>query len=528
MEFKAFTEAMMAFDSDTRKVSKETVLSALKEALEKAYRKQIEIPDALVKVDIDEQTGEISVYQQYKVVEEVEDEELEISLLDARNKQADIQIDDLYNVKMNVDDLGRAAAILAKNVLKQKIREAEKQAVYDEYIDKKDELVMGVIESVEEKFVVVNLGKTLAILKYSDQIPNEKYTEGQKLRLIITEVSKDTKGAQVLVSRSDAKLVKRLFEKEVPEIFQGIVEIKAIAREAGERTKIAVFSKREDVDPIGACIGPKGSRVQVVIEELKGEKIDIFEWSENVIELIRNSLSPAQIIGILPSTTSDKIGLIVVVEDNQLSLAIGKKGKNAKLAVRLTGQKIDIKSRTDMDISGRDWQKEIEIFALELETKIIEKKAKKALEERMKQIADFDAQQAERAKQYEADKPEVSIITDKDKTPVVVAEVKVKKEKKPLKERREYVSKFETLADVSKQAPVKKEEKEKKRAKPETAEERKLKSSEIRKDKDYDVKIEYTEEELKLIEQQEQEEKNAPWEEEVDYDEFEEYYEDEE
>ena len=174
------------------------------------------------------------------------------------------------------------------------------------------------------------------------QIPNETYKEGQKIRLVITEVTKDTKGAQVLVSRADTKLVKRLFEKEVPEIFQGIVEIKAIAREAGERTKMAVFSKRDDVDPIGACIGPRGSRVQVIIEELKGEKIDIFEWRENVIELIKNALSPAQILAVLQS--EEKRGIIVVVEDDQLSLAIGKKGQNVRLAAKLTGWKIDIKA----------------------------------------------------------------------------------------------------------------------------------------------------------------------------------------
>ena len=306
MNVKEFIAALAGIED--RKVSKEIVVEALKEALSKAYKKQIEIPDALVKVDIDEKTGELAIYQQYAIVEEVEDDELEIALSDARKFNPDAQLGDFHNVRKSIDELGRAAAILAKNVLKQKIREAEKQSVYDEYIDKKDEMVIGMIESVEEKFVVVNLGKTLAMMPKAAQIPGENYRDGAKIRVVITEVTKETKGAQVLVSRADAKLVKRLFEKEVPEIFQGIVEIKAIAREAGERTKMAVFSKRADVDPIGACIGPRGSRVQVVIGELGNEKIDIFEWSENTIELIRNALAPASIIGVLQ--TPERKGLI--------------------------------------------------------------------------------------------------------------------------------------------------------------------------------------------------------------------------
>ncbi|MBN2849628.1 MAG: transcription termination/antitermination protein NusA, partial [Erysipelotrichaceae bacterium] len=384
MNFKDFLAAMQAIEGD-RNISKEIVLAALQEALAKAYRKHIEIPDALVAVNIDEKTGEVSLYQQYLVVEEVEDEELEISLADAKAKMQELELGSLYNVKVNIDELGRAAALLAKNVMKQKIREAEKQAVYDEYIDKLDEMVIGMIESVEEKFVVVNLGKTLAMMPKAAQMPNETYKEGQKVRLVITEVSKDTKGAQVLVSRADAKLVKRLFEKEVPEIFQGIVEIKAIAREAGERTKMAVASKRDDVDPIGACIGPRGQRVQVVIEELRGEKIDIFEWSENITELIKNSLSPAQILAVLPS--GEKRGLLVIVDDSQLSLAIGKKGKNARLAVRLTGLRIDIKSKTEVEEQGMNWKKLAQDYAMELEAKQLEKKAQKLAEEKAKLAA---------------------------------------------------------------------------------------------------------------------------------------------
>src|SRR5690554_1342904 len=352
MNVKDLVLAITAIESE-RNISKEIVLSALSEALAKAYRKQIEIPDALVRVDIDEETGDVKLYQQFTIVEEVEDDELEVSLKHAKSVDQALELGDVLEVEQKVDNLGRAAALLAKNVLKQKIREAEKTAIFEEYADKQDEMVIGQIESVEDKFVVVNLGKTLAMMPKGAQMPNERYVEGQKLRMVISEVNKETKGAQVLVSRADAKLVRRLFEREVPEIYEGIVEIKAIAREPGERTKIAVYSKNENIDPIGACIGPRGSRVQVVIEELRGEKIDIFQWSENVPELIKNALAPAQILGVYPATEGK--GLTVIVEDNQLSLAIGKKGKNARLAVKLTGAKIDIKSKTEVEEEGIDW-----------------------------------------------------------------------------------------------------------------------------------------------------------------------------
>jgi N utilization substance protein A len=556
MNFKDFLAAMQALEGN-RNITKEIVLDALNEALVKAYRKHIEIPDALVKVDIDQTSGEVGLFQQYTVVEEVEDDELEISLKDAQVINPEFKVGELHSVKVNIDDLGRAAALLAKNVMKQKIREAEKKAVYDEYIDKLDEMVIGMVESVEEKFVVVNLGKTLAMMPKAAQIPNEIYKEGQKIRLVITEVTKDTKGAQVLVSRADTKLVKRLFEKEVPEIFQGIVEIKAIAREAGERTKMAVFSKRDDVDPIGACIGPRGSRVQVVIEELKGEKIDIFEWRENIIELIKNALSPAQILAVLQS--EEKRGIIVVVEDDQLSLAIGKKGKNARLAVRLTGMKIDIKSRTDIEAEGRNWQKDASDFSLEQEAKIVERKARKLQEERSKQAEveaikqkeyenlnedltlkdDEDLMDTYEEKEFITTVPAQDAVKDvvqKDKSidekPSVKPETKVvekvekpKKERKPLEVRHDYVSKFEAIAD-NKPTPEKKEI-VKRKTKKQEEEERRLRPSELKKDKDYDIKIEYTEEELAEIALKDAVE-NKQWEDEIDFDEFEDYYEDEE
>ena len=475
MNFKELLKAMQTIEDD-RKINKDIVIAALQEALAKAYRKHIDIPDVLVRVDINEHTGKIHVYQQYTVVEQVEDEELEVALEDVKDQG--LQLGDLAETEVDINEIGRAAALLAKNVMKQKIREAEKQAVYDEYIDQLDEMVNGTVESVEEKFVVVNLGKTMALMPRAAQIPGERYTEGQTIRVVITECNRETKGAQVLVSRSDAKLVKRLFEKEVPEIYQGIVEIKAIARDAGERTKMAVVSNNPDVDAIGACIGPRGSRVQVVIDELKGEKIDIFEWSENIGSLIKNALAPAQILAVLP--TEEKRSLLVVVEDNQLSLAIGKKGKNARLAVKLTGMRIDIKTAAEVAEMGIDWKARVK----ELEAEEIRRQAEaKALEAAAAVAEEVEDEEpvveeipvetveepvVEAVEEVAVEEPTVEEVQEEAAVEEVAEEVKeesaveeavaepvkeeVKEEahpKRDIKERREYVSRFERLADAS-------------------------------------------------------------------------------
>ncbi|MBR2685033.1 MAG: transcription termination/antitermination protein NusA [Erysipelotrichaceae bacterium] len=560
MNSNNFVKAIESIEND-RNINKDVVIEALKEALTKAFRKQAESPDADVVVDIDDK-GNITMVQRYKVVETVEFDELEVSLEDAKRLNPSLELGDYYEEDIDVDELGRAAALIAKNVLKQKIREAEKQAVYDEYIDKLDEMVLGSIESVEDKFIVVNLGKTLAIMPKVAQNPNEHYYEGQKLRVVITEVNKDTKGAQVLVSRSDARLVRRLFEKEVPEIFTGTVEIKAIAREAGERTKMAVFSKNPDVDPIGACIGPRGSRVQVIIEELHGEKIDIFEWSDDVEQLIKNALAPAQILAVVPSPEGK--GLLVVVDNDQLSLAIGKKGKNARLAVKLTNSRIDIKTKDELEEKGIDYKQLVFEYAIEQERIKREKAAEELArmkEEQARVIAEREArEQAEETPNiadymdevYEEeaeteDRPiegtmahqeEVTAAEEKAKEPVaeevkeevkeeakeeVKEEVKpAKRTRKPLQERSDYVSKFEDYAGSS--APV--EQKSTKKKKKDEDSDRKARSADIRKDKEYEIKIEYSEEELAEIE-----EYNASleedWDEDIDYDEYDEYYDDE-
>lgn len=570
MNFKEFLKAMQTIEDD-RKITKEIVIAALQEALAKAYRKHIDIPDVLVRVDINEGNGQIHVYQQYTVVDEVEDEELEVALAEVKDKG--YQLGDLVDREVDISQIGRAAALLAKNVMKQKIREAEKQAVYDEYIDQLDEMVTGMIESVEEKFVVVNLGKTMALMPRAAQIPGERYIEGQSIRVVITECNKDTKGAQVLVSRSDAKLVKRLFEKEVPEIYQGVVEIKAIAREAGERTKMAVWSNNPDVDAIGACIGPRGNRVQVVIDELKGEKIDIFEWSDNISELIKNALAPAQILAVLP--TEDKRSLLVIVEDNQLSLAIGKKGKNARLAVKLTGMRIDIKTAGEIEEQGIDWKTMMLQFAAEEQKRLAEQRMAKQLEE-----IEVVSEEAEAEAEAEIETPEVSEAIEEVEETVaelqqaeaepeveveaepetVIEEAEIEAEtmdesanepevkaeevkpqaeqpkkeepvriKREVRERREYVSRFERLADPTQSATSHTEEKAPLRRRRNVREDdRKLRLKDLKKDKDYEFKPVYSEEELEEIRRQEELEAQNSWiEDDIDFDEFDEYYDEE-
>lgn len=536
MDFKAIYRAMNQLE-DNRKISKEIVIEALKEAMAKAYRKHIDIPDVQVRVDINEKNGEMKLFQQYTVVEEVEDDELEISLAEVKRMGLSLELGEFYEKQQPIDDLGRAAALLAKNVMKQKIREAEKQAVYDEYIDLLDEMVIGLIESVEEKFVVVNLGKTMALMPRAAQIPNEIYREGQNIRVVITECNKETKGAQVLVSRADAKLVKRLFEREVPEIYEGVVEIKAIAREAGERCKMAVYSSDPNVDPIGACIGPRGSRVSAIIEELHGEKIDIFEWSENVQELIKNALAPAQVLGVIPS--ADKKSLMVIVDDNQLSLAIGKKGKNARLAVKLTGKKIDIKTRTEVEENGIDWKLAMIEFAAEQQRLAREKAAAKRLEELSAQAEEAEESVEEAVETIEEtvenvveaveEKVEEVVETVKETVAQVVETVKeaveekteepAKRVKKPVVKKDTYVSKFEKIFDSkpaqSEAAP--------KRRKNKQDEDRKLRPAELKKDKDYEFKPIYSEEELEEIKRNEEVDEYEFYDD-IDYDEFDEFY----
>lgn len=531
--------ALLGIESD-RQLTPEIVEEALKEALTKAYRKHIEIPDAYVKTEIKD--GIIHIYHQRVVVEEVEDDELEISLKEAKKVNKDAKLGDMIDEEVDYTQFDRAAVVLAKNVIKQKIREAEKQIVYEEYCDKVDEMVMGTVETVEPKFVIVNIGKTLAMMKKSQQIPGETYYEGQNLLVVITEVNKETKGAQVLVSRATPVFVRRLFEREVPEIYQGIIEIKAIAREPGERCKIAVYTHNENIDPIGACIGPRGSRVQMIINELHGEKIDIFEWSDNIADLIKNALSPSEAIAVIPNENV-KDGLIVVVPESQLSLAIGKRGKNARLAVKLTNRKIDIKSDAEMEEAGIDYMAISKAMQEEYEAKKAKERAYKQQQriEELNQtpteienvdVADFTydddvlldteedmpLQNTTTLFEKEQEKKEL----DEMEEAARIAKAK-RKEKASIAPSTEYTSKFENFADVSNKqetAPVK--SKKKQEEVKETADKHDL--SEVKQQFEQ-MKPIYSEEELAEIEAQQMEEENV-WDEDVDYEEFDEYYDD--
>ena len=419
LKYKKMIEALNAVEEE-RNIPAEVILEALKEAMAKAYKKDAELTDIDVVAEINEKKETIDLYQNYRVVEEVEDDELEISLEDAREIKADAQLDDIISRPIEITTMSRAAASLAKNVMRQKIREAEKVAVYDEYIDQLHEMVLGVVESVKDKFTLINLGKTVAMMPHSAAIPQERLQEGQKIRVVITEVNKDTKGSQVLVSRADPILVKRLFEKEVPEIFQGIVEIKAIAREPGERTKMAVMSHNPEIDPIGACIGPRGSRVQVIIEELSGEKIDIFQWNDDLTELVKNALAPAEIVNVLPG--EDERSLLVIVDDDQLSLAIGKKGKNARLAVKLTNHKIDIKTREEIEDMGLDYDQ----LVLEAEARreqMRKEAARKELERLEAENREAEERRQQAAAKLAAERAEREDIPEEDDIPEEMQEV---------------------------------------------------------------------------------------------------------
>jgi len=328
--------------SKEKGISKEQLFNALDAALVSAYKKNYGSNNSNVKVLIDRETGAINVYSLKTVVEEVENDQLEIGLEEAKDLNLKLQLGDVAELKVIPKDFGRIAAQTAKHVVVQKIREAERGIIYDEFITRENELVTGLVQRKEKNNVYFDLGKTEAVLESKEQVAGETYNINDRVKTYIVRVEKTTKGPQIILSRTHPGLVKRLFELEVPEIQDGVVEIKSVAREAGSRSKIAVYSYDENVDPVGACVGQKGQRVQVIVDELRGEKIDIIEWSEDPVDFVASALSPAKIIEVNINKEA-KIAQVLVAE-NQLSLAIGREGQNARLAARLTGWKIDIKS----------------------------------------------------------------------------------------------------------------------------------------------------------------------------------------
>jgi len=334
-----FLEALEQIEKD-KGINKEILIEAIEAALVSAYKKNYGTTQN-VKINIDRETGEVKVFSQKTVKEDVLNPLLEISLVEAKKINPLVKVGDIISVEVKPKNFGRIAAQTAKQVVMQRIKEAERNIIYEEFAGRETDLVTGIILRTEKKNVIIDLGKTEVILPPTEQIPNEVYNTGERIKVYVLEVKKTTKGPQITVSRSHPGLIKRLFELEVPEIYEGIVEIKSIAREAGSRTKIAVHSRDENVDPVGACVGQKGTRVQTIVDELKGEKIDIIKWSKDPAEYISNALSPAKVLKV--DIDEDNKTARVIVPDNQLSLAIGKEGQNARLAAKLTGWKIDIK-----------------------------------------------------------------------------------------------------------------------------------------------------------------------------------------
>lgn len=340
-----FIEAVHEISKE-KGIQEDVLFDALESALSSAYKKNFGSAQN-VKISMNRETGDVHVYAEKSIVEQVEDNLLEISLDDAKKIDRNYNLGDIIDIEVTPRTFGRIAAQTAKQVVVQKIREAERGIIYDEFASKENDLINGTVLRKDKQNVYIDLGRTEAVLGPNEQMPGEVYNFSDRLKLYIVEVKKTNKGPQIVVSRTHPGLVKRLFEFEVPEIFQGIVEIKSIAREAGSRTKIAVHSNDENVDPIGACIGPKGGRIQAIVDELNGEKIDVIKWSKSPEEFISSALSPAKVLSV--NIIENEKCAKVVVMDYQLSLAIGKEGQNARLAAKLTGWKIDIKSQSQTE-----------------------------------------------------------------------------------------------------------------------------------------------------------------------------------
>lgn len=333
----------IAYLSKEKGVSADVICDSLEAVLITAYKKEPDAnPNAVV--ELNRLTGDYKIVAPKTVVETVEDEDAEISLAMAQILDPEYSAGDVINVNVTPKNFGRVAAQAAKQVMIQRLREAERSIVYDEFSNRQDDIITGIIQRIEQRNVYVDLGKAEAVLPVSEQIPTETYTVGQRIKCYVVEVRKTTKGAQILVSRTHPGLLKRLFELEVPEIYDGVVELKSVAREPGRRSKIAVYSRDENVDCVGACVGPKGVRVQNIVTELQNEKIDIVKWDEDPAVYIANALSPATVVSVTVDEAEKTSN--VVVPDYQLSLAIGKAGQNARLAAKLTNWKIDIKSES--------------------------------------------------------------------------------------------------------------------------------------------------------------------------------------
>ena len=351
---KDFLNALTELERE-KNISKEDIITAIEDAVELAYKKNYgNYPN--VRVLVDREDGEVLVLMSKEVVSEVEDDMMEVSLEEARSYDERYEVGDVIEYQVDPKDFGRIAAQTAKQVVVQRIREAERRNSYDEFVNKQGEIVTAKIERINNGTMFLSVGNSEGILPLSEQVKTESFNVGDRIKVYVIDVKKATKGPQIFLSRSHPGLVRRLFELEVPEISDGTVEIKGIAREAGSRTKIAVYSHDENVDPVGACVGNRGTRVQNIVDELFGEKIDIIVWDEDPAVLISNVLKPAEVEGVYINYVSEKEKMATaVVPEQQLSLAIGREGQNVRLAARVSGWKIDIKSKSQLEDSGFDF-----------------------------------------------------------------------------------------------------------------------------------------------------------------------------
>ncbi len=324
-------------------IEKGVLLEALEAALISAYKKNFN-SSANVRVELNEDDGTMKLYPRKVVVEEVENDQEEMTLEEARDINLAYNIDDIVEIEVTPKNFGRIAAQAAKQVVTQRVREAERGVIFSEFEDREDDVMTGIIQRIDSNFVYVGLGKVEAKLAVTEQIATENYQVHDRIKVYVTKVENTSKGPQIFISRAHPGLLKRLFEMEVPEIYDGTVEVMSISREAGDRSKISVHANDPDVDPVGSCVGPKGQRVQAVVDELNGEKIDIVEWSEDPVVYVSNALSPSKVVDVI--VDEENKSTTVIVPDYQLSLAIGKRGQNARLAAKLTGWKIDIKSES--------------------------------------------------------------------------------------------------------------------------------------------------------------------------------------
>lgn len=325
-------------------LDKKILIDAIESALLTAARKRYGVHKE-IEAHFNEEMGEIEIFQFKTVAENVSDADVEVSLEEALELDPDVAVGDSLGIKLDISDFGRIAAQTAKQIITQKVRDAEKDVIYNEYVNRKGDIVTGIVQRFERGDLIIDLGRTEAILAKKDQVRGEGYRQGDRIRALIIDVKKAAKGPSVVLSRTSSDFVVKLFKDEVPEVYEGIIEVKNVAREPGDRTKIAVYSRDGDVDPVGACVGIKGSRVQTVVQELKGEKIDIVPWSNDHVKFICSALAPAQVSRVLEDDANHSME--VVVADDQLSLAIGKRGQNVRLAAKLTGWKLDIRSESE-------------------------------------------------------------------------------------------------------------------------------------------------------------------------------------